>query len=475
MFEAPAASPGLVMGSSPHQGFRWAPDTARVKVVRPRSHPSPRPDSVGCPSLAAERGSILFEAIVSMVLLVIFALGFLAALDTSSRISGNNESRSAAAALAQEDIERVKALKIRDLANMNATRTVSVNGVPYSVTTTTQWVDDSTGTTTGPSGATRTDYLKAISTVSWPAMGQTPPVKNQTLIAVPLGTFDDATGGLIAKFLDRTGNGVPNIGVSITGPQTSSGTSDSDGCAFWSGLPEGGYYIDVAQPGFVDKDGDNVIHQSGTVIGGSTNSFVFAYDRASTITASFRTTVGGTPQNDRATDLTIANSGLSSPGTRMFSVGTAAASITTGGTVFPYQDGYVVWSGTCSGADPRTYTQPVSSVTTNPAATGAVTIHEPALNIQIKRGSSSPVNYPSARVRITPMTAGCGAVFGGSGLLNASAKLTYPGLPYGDYQVCADDGSKRIVSGTIQNRAAAGTALQTLTIPPSGGTSGACP
>ena len=209
-----------------------------------------------------------------MVLLVIFALGFLGAVDTASKISGNNESRSAAAALAQEDIERVKALKIRDLANMNATRTAVVGGVTYSITTTTQWVDDSTGTTTCPSGATRTDYLKAISTVSWPTMGKIPPVKNETLIAVPLGTFDDATGGLIAKFLDRMGNGVPNISVSLSGTQSSSGTSDADGCAFWSGLPEGGYFINVAQPGYVDPDGDNVIHQSGTVTGGATNSFV---------------------------------------------------------------------------------------------------------------------------------------------------------------------------------------------------------
>jgi hypothetical protein len=417
----------------------------------------------------------MFEAIVSMVLLVIFALGFLAAVDTASKISGNNESRSAAAALAQEDIERVKALKIRDLANMNATRTVNVAGVPYSITTTTQWVDDSTGTTTCPSGATRTDYLKAQSSVSWPGMGQTPPVKNNTLIAVPLGTFDDATGGLIAKFLDRQGNGVPNISVALSGTQTSSGTSDSDGCAFWSGLPEGGYYIDVAQPGFVDKDGANIIHQSGTVVGGSTNSFVFAYDRAATITATYRTTVSGVPQADKATDLTIANSGLSSPGTRTFTVGTAATSITTGAKVFPFQDGYVVWSGACAGADPRTYSQSAPSVTTNPGATATVTVPEPALNILVKRGSS---NYPSARVRITPMTAGCGSVFGGTGLLNSSAKLTNPGLPYGDYQVCADDNngssSRRIISGTIQNRSPAGTALQTLTIPTSG-TSGPCP
>ena len=407
----------------------------------------------------------MFEAIVSMVLLVIFALGFLAAVDTASRISGNNESRSAAAALAQEDIERIKALKIRDLANMNVSRTAVVAGVTYTITTTTQWVDDSTGTTTCPSGATRTDYLKASSAVTWPSMGQTPPVKNQTLIAVPLGTFDDATGGLIAKFLDRSGNGVPNISVALSGTQTSSGSSDADGCAFWSGLPEGGYYIDVAQPGFVDRDGANIIHQSGTVIGGSTNSFVFTYDRAATITATFRTTVSGVPQADKATDLTIANSGLQSPGTRTFTVGTAAASITTGAKAYPYQDGYVVWSGACAGADPRTYNEPAASVPTNPGATATVTIGEPALNIQIKRGSS---NYQAARVRITPMTSGCGSVFGGTGLLDSSAKLTNPGLPYGDYKVCADDGTRSITSGTIQNRAAAGTALQTLTIPTSG-------
>lgn len=406
-----------------------------------------------------------------MVLLVIFALGFLAAVDTSSRISGNNEARSAAAAIAQEDIERIKALKIRDLANMNITRTVQSAGVNYSVTTTTQWVDDSTGTTTCPSGATKTDYLKAISTVSWPTMGRIPPVKNETLIAVPLGTFDDSTGGLIAKFLDRTGNGVPNIGVSLTGPQTSSGTSDADGCAFWSGLLEGGYYINVAQPGYVDKDGDNVIHQSGTVIGGNTNSFVFSYDRAATINATFRTTVSGVPQAEKATDVMVANSGLSSPGTRTFSVGTAATSITTGATLFPFQDGYVVWAGTCAANDPRTYSQPAASVLTNPAASASVVVPEPALNIRVTRGGS---NYQSAKVRITPMSAGCGATFGGTGLLNSSANLINPGLPYGDYQVCADDGTRRIISSTIQNRSAAGTALVTLAIPTSS-TTGTCP
>ncbi len=423
----------------------------------------------------------MMEAMVSMVLLVIFSLGFLGAVDTASRISGANESRTAAASLAQEDIERIKALKIRDLANMNVTRTVNVGGIPYSVTTTTQWVDDSTGTTTCPSGATRTDYLKAISVVTWPAMGTVAPVRNQTLIAVPLGTFDDATGGLIAKFVDRSGVGVPNISVSVVGPTTSSGSTDADGCAFWSGLPEGGYYVDVAQPGYVDYDGNNIIHQSGTVTGGSTNSFLFSYDRAATVNATFTTTVSGVPQAEKGTDFMVANSAMQSPGTKTFTVGTAATSMTSGAALFPFSDGYVAWAGKCAGADPRTYSQPAYPVSVNSNATSSVQLGEPALNILVKRGTTlaGATNYTGAKVRITPMTAGCGSTFGGTGLLNtaagaAQAKLTNPGLPYGDYQVCVDDSpttgsARKVTSATIQNRAPAGTALTTLTIVTSGG------
>ncbi len=245
-----------------------------------------------------------------MVLLVIFSFGFLGAVDTSSRISGNNEARTAAAALAQEDIERVKALKIRDLANMNLTRTVPVGGVNYSVTTTTQWVDDSTGTTTCPSGATRTDYLKAISVVTWPSMGKTPPVKNQTLIAVPLGTFDDATGGLIAKFIDRDGDGVPNIsGRARRGPPRAVARATPTAARSGAACPRAATTSTSHSPATWTLTATTSIHQSGTVSGGATNSFVFSYDRASTISATFQTMVSGVPQADKATDLMVANSG----------------------------------------------------------------------------------------------------------------------------------------------------------------------
>ena len=216
----------------------------------PRSRRLPRRAAARRADLSAERGSILFEALVSMVLLVIFSLGFLGAVDTSSSISGNNEARTAASALAQEDIERVKALKIRDLANMNVTRTVPVGGVNYSVTTTTQWVDDSTGhddlpVRRDPDRLPEGDLRRHLAEHGHDPAGQEP----------------DADRGA-ARHVRRC-DGRPDRQVhrprrqrrARTSPSrwpgrtTSSGTSDADGCAFWSGLPEGGYYVNVAQPG----------------------------------------------------------------------------------------------------------------------------------------------------------------------------------------------------------------------------------
>ena len=83
-----AAQRAVVFGSRPHQGLRPAPDIARVKVNRPCSLRLPSKDAARRVKLSAEGGSILFEALVSMVLLVIFSLGFLGAVDTASKISG---------------------------------------------------------------------------------------------------------------------------------------------------------------------------------------------------------------------------------------------------------------------------------------------------------------------------------------------------------------------------------------------------
>ncbi|MCU0312860.1 MAG: hypothetical protein MUC84_02205 [Solirubrobacteraceae bacterium] len=412
---------------------------------------------------------MLIEAMVAASLLVILSLGFLAAMDQAARSGSSIKSRGAAASIAQEDVERMRALKLRDLVNMSQTTTKTVNGVPYTVVSRAVWIDDTTGATSCPSGATRTDYLKVSSTVTWPAMGTTRPVTNETLVAVPLGSLDGTTGGLIVKIQNRNSVGVQGIPVSITGPSNNSGSTDSDGCVFWTGLVEGGYTINFGQSGWVDRSGVTNITQATSVTSGSTNSVVFNYDRASRLDVSFDTVVGGTTRVATSNAVMVGNSGMPSPQTRTFSAGSPQNTISTGSTLYPFTDGYAVWSGGCAGADPRAYGQSAPIVSLAPGATQAVTVREPAVRIQILRAGSP---YPSARVRITPTTPGCGSTF--TAALNATANLTEPGLPYGDYSICADDGTRNVTQ-TFQNRTPGGSAVVSTMSIPTSGTSGPCP
>jgi hypothetical protein len=75
-------------------------------------------------------------------------------------------------------------------------------------------------------------------------------------------------------------------------------------------------------------------------------------------------------------------------------------------------------------------------------------------------------------VRITPTTPGCGSTF--TAALNATANLTEPGLPYGDYSICADDGTRNVTQ-TFQNRTPGGSAVVSTMSIPTSGTSGPCP
>jgi hypothetical protein len=401
-------------------------------------------------------------------------MGFLAALDGAARSSGNTKSRSVASSLARDDMERMRALKIRDLANINQTRTQVVGGVTYTIRSTTQWVDDQSGNATCGSTATKTDYLKAVSTVTFPQMGTTQPVKNESLVAVPVGSFSGNTGGLIAKVTDRNGSPVSGASVSVSGPSSVSGTTDVGGCAYWGSLNVGGYYVDVSGSGLVDRGGNTAVRKTSTVSTGAINAVAFDLDRAATANVSFETVVSGVTSPAKGSAIAYANSGMPQ-GTSYVTSGSPAFSISTTAKLYPFNDGYAIWGGGCSGADPRAYGQTTPIVVIGPGATRDVTVRMPALNIKVTK-DGTPIS--NARVRITPATPGCGSTFGGTNLLNTTpagivGTLKEPGLPYGDYNVCVDSnsgGSSRYTttSTPIQNRNPLGTALVTLNIKTTG-------
>ena len=72
----------------------------------------------------SEAGFAMIEAIVAAALLVIVVLGVLKGLDTANRSSGREKARAVAAALTEQDQERLRSFRAVDLANYDETRTV---------------------------------------------------------------------------------------------------------------------------------------------------------------------------------------------------------------------------------------------------------------------------------------------------------------------------------------------------------------
>jgi hypothetical protein len=135
----------------------------------------------------------------------------------------------------------------------------------------------------------------------------------------------------------------------------------------------------------------------------------------------------------------------------------------TSGTIladnlFPFPDGYTFYSGGCTGADPDSHVPDYFS--TNPGfvnvgagGNAAVTVREPALNVQVRRGTTLATSTPftGGYVVIRSETAGCDptpspVVINGG--LTATATLPAANLhwPFGRYRICVDDRNSGVTS-----------------------------
>ena len=173
---------------------------------------------------------------MASALLVVVALGVLKGLDSAQRSSGREKARSAAAALTEQDQERLRSFRAVDLANYDETRTVMVNNVKYTIVSQSDWVRDATGGTEScNSNTVQADYMKITSTTTSGLINTPiPPIKMSSLVAPPVGAFGDNQGTLGVQVNDRNGIGVPGVSVTITGPTSISNPTNSAGCAIFA-------------------------------------------------------------------------------------------------------------------------------------------------------------------------------------------------------------------------------------------------
>lgn len=208
----------------------------------------------------SESGFALIEVIVSAAVLAIVALAVLAGIDGAQRSTGREKARSVAAALVEQEHEKLRALQFDTLVAYAATppgaTTVPVDGINYQVKDDVAWqVDSASGQNQCTSSSSDASYLRVTSTVTSTVVGKNvKPVTVSSLVA-PSVQYSATHGSLGIKVVDRNNAGVSGIGVSTGGQASYAGTTDSNGCVLFQNIPIGTYTATVNTSGYVDPFG----------------------------------------------------------------------------------------------------------------------------------------------------------------------------------------------------------------------------
>ena len=408
------------------------------------------------PRASAEGGFTLVETLFAATLVVIVLFAVFASLDAASHTTAVNRSRTVAATLAEQELERLRSLSAVELANYAGTpATKTVGKAKYTIESRAEWVNDASGTPTScESNGQAADYIRITSTVKSNLLGsRVKPISMTSIVAPRVGSFGANQGTLAVQVKNELDNPVANMPVSISGPLAATATTNSLGCAVFGHIAAGPYDVIVDQPGWVDVGGNQRLVQPATVTPGTKQTVPVRYAIHATVSVNFDTKVGNNTSAATSTALTAANTGLPT-GLRVFRSATPAGTIAAV-KLFPFPDGYSFYSGGCTSADPEAYVEDYFSSNSGfvkVAAGGSATIsaREPALNVQVVRGSTSaPTNaFKDAHVIVTPEQTGCDTVTF-PGTLTTSGTLPEPGFPFGRYTICADD---RRTVGTPSNR-----------------------
>jgi hypothetical protein len=190
-----------------------------------------------------------------------------------------------------------------------------------------------------------------------------------------------------------------------------------------------------------------------------------------------------TPVADDSTGVTVAHTGLQT-GFLTFLDSNPTSQQYTSFTfdLFPFATPYKVYSGRCTWADPSRYGVTALSLPTTPNTNaGTFTVREPATNLRVQYNGTS---VGGAVIYAYPTGTDCDEpiILGTTQSTGSVGKVAKPGLPFGDYQFCAQydpPGStpmRQLTDTTVvQNRTALGTVTQrTLNIPSSSSANGVC-
>jgi type II secretory pathway pseudopilin PulG len=392
-----------------------------------------------------------YSVVELLVAVTVFALVFAAVsigIGRALEVNRGNRNRSAAAYLAARQLEEVRAKSFSSVALGRTTcvyTTTSCNlPSPYTVVQDVAWASPGTTSTACDVPATSGSslaYKRVTITVSWPDMGGVAPVTSQTLLTPPGGSYDPNDGHILVQAFDRDALPLAGRTVSITGPQSASQATSSDGCAFFAYLDPGTYTATFNVTGFVDRQGNQPATQAVGVTASQITKVQFDYDEAATLSVGLVVPSGAALPSGIA--MTVANSNLT-VGTKSFSqAATGSGTTRTITPLFPYASGYQVWAGDCADADPAFYTggSRGAVLASNPAGTTTGSANLDAVDLVVKRANGTLMSNATV---VATHAAGTGCTSGNT--LTTTTRTDTNGklrlaLPYGTWTITATTSS----------------------------------
>jgi Tfp pilus assembly protein PilV len=357
----------------------------------------------------------MIEVMVAALIVALIAAAVFVGFGSVAAIAGAQRHQAEASTLAQQDEGRMRGLSVTQLSASdpaapacsttagvygNECYTQTVDGEPYTVTSTAKFVSASGGAVSCTSSATgNADYVETASTVTWAHSNDgRPPVIEHSLISPHVG------GGLVIQATDGSqptpSNPLSGVTIDVNGSDTGTLTltTDSNGCAVFAGLPGGTYT--VTWPGYIQEN-TNATSASVLVVNGNTETDSFQLGQPGTISASFTTSYPGHTNVAATTDTFVAsNSQLTSPivsgiPSTLASSASYTSTISSGATVFPLAgtgDPYSVYAGECVHDVPPS---PATTVVT-PGGTSYVTVPEPAMLVDVWGNTTTEVDDPAS-------------------------------------------------------------------------------
>ena len=412
-------------------------------------------------ALRRERGSMLIEVMVGSLILAITTTAVLSGLDGAQKTGGRNKARSVAAALAEQDQERMRSLPVADLLPLVATpytRPVSVKGVNYTVTSSASYATDPGSASTGCSASAKTQTnLRILSSVTSPLTRGNVDVVG--LVTPPASSgYAAGQGRLIVKVFDRDDEGVAGVTVASAAPPPSRRRRTRRAARSSRSLRRATTRRPSRSSAWSAGRANNPLAPAPalTATAGQTTTYGPYYmEQPATINAQFDTKVGSAAAASRRFPLRrgeqreahLAAQGLRRRRPRR--AGPRHRPLPVPGRLRPLR-GAVHPPERPRGRAPQHDPEPGRDARHQSQDPRALDQHPRARARTASRGR--PVTAPFTSVFVKPAD-GCATTYPSQNIANTTtgglASLPKPGYPYGTYKLCA----QRTVSGVTTARA----------------------